>query len=845
MRVTEFPDHRTGDPEPSGHVPQIDPATADAAGASAATAAGAATAGADPASAELLATLFPGDDDAAVLARSTPWGDTALGDPRTWSPDLAAAVRTVMPSKVPMLLWWGEELVQIYNDAYRGLVGSKHPAAMGQRGDECWAEVWGDLGPMTAQVRESGEANFERDLLLFMDRHGYLEETYWTFSFSPIRSAQGDVVGVFVATTDVTLAVVEARRLDIVRDLAVLSSADFSSREGIAEAVTQVLAKNRHAVPFAVVYLPDGAGGLVQAARYGLSGPSPELPDAVSAARREHPLVEVARTRKRSEVTYDPAVLGAGPGPLGPLPPSSAFVLPLGGTGRPLEGVVVLGINPYRRVDERYVTYSTLVTRQLTALFVEVRAATEERARTAALAELDRSKSEFFANVSHEFRTPLTVALAALGELRASGLSGKQAQHVDAVQRSAERLNRLVDTLLNFARAEGGHLTPVREPVDVTELTVDVVGMFRSTIESAGLGLETDVDEVGGRLLDREAWVKVVANLLSNAYKFTESGSIRVSLRSSDKEVVLTIQDTGRGIDPHDVDRVFERFHQVVRQPARGVAGTGIGLALVKDLVAAHGGSVTLESAVGTGSTFTVTLPAIATELDDSTPRELRTLVDVLLAESEESEDEPVAPEQSDQPVLLLVEDNADLRRYLTRLLTDDSWNVVAVPDVAGALQLDRVPDLILSDVMLPGASGLDLVRTVRATPDWASVPVILLTARSGPKEVASGLSVGADDYVGKPFEPTELLARLRTHYELAQGRGRLIAQAQEKAGHLQTALSTNRTIGMAVGVVMSSYRLPSDRAFDLLRVHSNNTNRKLRDVAEEVVLTGELPLGD
>ncbi len=653
------------------------------------------------------------------------------------------------------------------------------------------------------------------------------------------------MLGIFVATTDATLAVVEARRLDIVRELAVLSSADFSSREGIADAVAHVLAKNRQAVPFFVGYLPDGASGLVQVARYGLSGPSSQLPDAVPGTAEDHPLIEVATSRVRRQMTYEPTDIGAAPGPLGPKPPDSALIAPLGAPGRPLEGVVVLGINPYRRVDERYSTYATLVTRQLSGLFVDVRAATEERARTAALAELDQAKTTFFANVSHEFRTPLTVALSAARELRESGLTEAQARHVDAIQRSAERLNRLVDTLLTFAQAEAGHLAPHREPVDVARLTNDVVGMFRSVIESTGLDLETDLDDMGTWLIDGEAWVKIVANLLSNAYKFTAAGSIRVILSHTEDKVVLTVQDTGTGIDRADSQRVFERFQQVVGRPARGVPGTGIGLALVKDLVEANKGEVSLVSTPGLGSTFTVTLPAtVAGAHAEHAPVALNPIVDELLAESEAS-DLVAAHATGDpgRPLLLLVEDNADLRAYLTRLLTSDSWSVVAVPDAPSAMRLERVPDLILCDVMLPGPSGLDLVATVRGTPEWTTVPVILLTARSGPEELAHGLSVGADDYIGKPFEPIELLARVRTHYELAQGRTRLVAQALAKAENLETALSTNRTIGMAVGVLMTSHRVTSEQAFDLLRMHSNNSNRKLRDVAEEVVLTGETPI--
>ncbi len=795
--------------------------------------------------------LFPGDDETAVLARNTAWAETALGAPEEWSPELAAAIRTVIPSRVPMLLWWGDDLVQIYNEAFRSLLGSKHPEAMGQPARVSWAEVWDDVGPMAAHVRGSGEATFEQDLLLFIDRHGYLEETYWTFSYSPIRSAQGEMLGIFVATTDTTLPVVEARRLGIVRELAVLSSADYASREDIAEAVTRVLAKNRQAVPFAAIYLPDEKGGLVRAARYGLSGSSPQLPDAVGPNMGEHPLVKVAASRVRRQVTYDPVQTGVAPSPLGPSLPSSALVVPLGAVGRPLEGVLVLGINPYRRVDERFSTYATLVTRQMWALFVDVRAAADERARTAALAELDRTKTEFFANVSHEFRTPLTVALSAVDELQASGLSQTQAQHIDAIQRSAERLNRLVDTLLNFAQAEAGHLVPHREPTDVAELTGDVVGMFRSAVESAGLFLETDIDDPepadpGVRMIDREAWVKIVGNLLSNAYKFTDSGGIKVSLQRTREAVTLSVRDTGPGIDARDADGVFERFHQLARRSARGVAGTGIGLALVKDLVTVQGGQVTLDSAPGEGSTFTVTLPAApADDLAEPAARpEINRAAGGLIPEAEPSDvlETPSTPVESGRPTLLLVEDNADLRGYLTRLLSDDGWHVVAVSDAPSALLTEGVPDLILCDVMLPGPSGLDLVTTIRATPALASVPVVLLTARSGPKEVASGLAAGANDYVGKPFDPIELLARLRTHYELALDRNRVVGEAQEKAGQLKTALTTSRGIGRGVGVLMSSHRVTSDRAFDLLRAYSNDTNRKIRDVAEDVLLTGQIP---
>ena len=435
---------------------------------------------------EALWALFPGDDESAALARATAWTRTSLGDPADWSAELCSAVRTVMPSRVPMLLWWGSDLVQIYNDAYRPLLGSKHPGAMGQPAAECWAEVWDDLSPKVAQVLEAGEATFDEDLLLFIDRHGYLEETYWTFSYSPVRSADGDVIGVFVATSDVTVPRVETRRLVTIRDLAVLSSANFGSPGEALARVCDILATNRWAVPFAAIYLADSSGLLDVQAAYGAPVPTAALPDRVNLGS-SHPIASAVRTPTPTLMTYRAEELRADPGPLGPQPPVAAYLMPLRGTDHDLDGVLVVGLNPYRQVDERYTTFVTLVTRQLTALLADVRVTAAERARATALAELDRDKSAFFANVSHEFRTPITVALAATGELMRSSLSEEQIGHVDAVKRAADRLNRLVETLLDFARAEAGTLTPVLESVDLAETTRDVVSMFRSAIEAVGL----------------------------------------------------------------------------------------------------------------------------------------------------------------------------------------------------------------------------------------------------------------------------------------------------------------------------------------------------------------------
>ena len=792
----------------------------------------------------MLGALFPGDDESAALARATDWGKTSLGEPAGWSLELCGAVRTVMPSGMPMLLWWGDDLVQIYNDAYRPLLGSKHPEAMGQPAAECWAEVWDDLDPKVTLVQQTGKATFDQDLLLFVERHGYLEETYCTISYSPIRSADGQVLGMFVATTDVTAARVERRRLDTIRDLAVLSSAEYTSPRAALTRVCDILASNRWAVPFAVVYLADPPGQLVAAASYGVPVPTADLPDRVNL-ESQHPIAVVGRSMQPRLMTYRSDGLHAVPGPLGPQPPTAAYLMPLR-SDRDLDGLLVLGLNPYRHVDNLYTTFVTLVTRQLTALLADVRVTSKERAKATALAELDRGKSAFFANVSHEFRTPITVALAGLSELRSSPLSAEQLAHIDAVKRAVDRLNRLVDSLLDFARAEAGMLTPVPEMVDIAQVTGDVVSMFRSTVEAAGLDLTLRLHDVRPVVTDREAWIKVVANLLSNAYKFTERGSIEVTVRCAGDVLELSVADTGRGIASDEIGRVFDRFHQVPDQPARGLSGTGIGLALVKDLVQAQGGQVRLDSTPGQGTMVTVTLPVHQpSALDEPIPADDVTgTVEGLTAElaPPQVSDSSAPALDRDAPHVLVVEDNSDLRGYLTRLLASDGWDVTAVSDVTSALRAERVPDIILSDIMLPGQSGLDLVRLIRTQTDWQFIPVVLLTARSGAREVAEGLEAGADDYVSKPFEAVELLSRLRTHYELSRDRGQRLTKSEDEAANLKIALTSNRQIGMAVGILMASEKVTSEDAFDLLRRQSTRTNRKLRDIAEEVTHTGQLP---
>ncbi len=794
------------------------------------------------------------------MFRAFDWSSTPLGPVAQWPESLRAAVRTVLASKAPMLIWWGPQLAQIYNDAYRPLLGHKHPASIGQPAAECWPEVWDVLGPRAESVLAGeGTVHIENELL-FLERVGYLEETYWTYSYSPITGEVGQVLGVFVATTEVTDGDVFDRRMHTVRELGALSVTETGSLDNVYEQGMQVLARNRISIPFAAVYAQVEEGQARLEGYYGLSGAGAELP-ANLPVTRSSVIGAVLRTGLPAYTT--PAELAPGavllPSPLGPATPHSIRLQPVWLSGRPEPyAVLAVGCNPYRDFDEPYLRFLDLVARQLGIVLTDAAAYDTERQRAEAFAQLDVAKTRFFENISHEFRTPLTLMMAPLDGLLADPAAnlpeGRRAD-IDAARRAVLRLSRLVDTLLEFAQAEADELHARLEPTDLALLCADVAGMFRSVVEeAAGLALVVDTDGVSEPIaVDPEMVTKMLSNLLANAIKFTRHGSIEVRLAEGEQEVRLTVSDTGAGLPAEELPRIFERFYQAPVSGARSGEGAGIGLSLVSDLARAHGGEVSARSEVGKGSEFTVRLPRtpIATAQPAVTVADPRAASAFIVEargwaanEHPEAAPDPVTEPDAATPAgrILLVEDNADLRGYLSRLLAAEGWQVEAAGSVDEALTATAVPDLVLSDVVLPGRSGIELVKLMRADPMLARIPAILLTARAGAASAVEGLRAGADDYVVKPFVPEELLARVRTHYELAKLREYALNQAENKAANLDRALASNRQIGAAMGILMARLQLTDAQAFDLLRKTSQNRHRKLRDIADEVLMTGELP---
>ncbi|MFZ0831809.1 MAG: response regulator, partial [Mycobacterium sp.] len=472
-----------------------------------------------------------------------------------------------------------------------------------------------------------------------------------------------------------------------------------------------------------------------------------------------------------------------------------AVVLPVTAASSPT-GVLVLGVSRRLPYTEEYRNFLDLVAAQVSRAVGRQQAYEQELARAAEIAALDRAKTNFFANVSHEFRTPLTLIVDPVAELRsrASELDEQTRRELDVIWRNGLRLTKLVNTLLDFSRIEAGRAQARYEPVDLAAVTVELASVFRSAVERAGLVFTVDCEPLGEPVyLDHDMWEKVILNLLSNALKFTFEGSIAIATSREGTDAVVTVSDTGIGVPAAEMPRLFERFHRIETARARSNQGSGIGLALVKELVGLHGGSIVADSAEGAGTTFTIRLPLGAAHLpadhvastEDAraasglaapyVQEALRWLPDDVEPATDAALTQDSGPDAGSGAAkaarLLIADDNTDMREYLTRLLRGAGYRVDAVTDGQAALESVRadLPDLVISDVMMSRLDGLALVAALRADPRTTAVPVLLLSARAGQEASIEGLQAGADDYLVKPFAAAELLARVRANVELAR----------------------------------------------------------------------------
>jgi len=778
--------------------------------------------------------VLSGGGELGARIRAFDWANTPMGPIATWPQSLKTAVRILITSRYAMWMGWGPDLIFLYNDAYAHMtLGKKHPWALGRPAREVWAEIWADLDPRVRTVLETGEATWDEGLRLFLERSGYAEETYHTFSYSPLTRDDGKINGLFCVVTEETERIIGERRLGSLRSLAAGLSAKITE-ESVLSAIHNSLEANQYDLPFTLTYLfENGESRARLACATGIEAGHPAAAQLIEihSKREVWPVFDLLDkdplTRdllNKDQLSNDQVEKGLlGPKSslvveglgrrFGTIPagtwgkaPERALLVPVTRQGQDVPaGVLVAGLNPYRQFDMAYAGFIDLIAGQIAAGLANARGYEEERKRSESLAAIDKAKTTFFSNVSHEFRTPLTLMLGPTEDALSMPEKTLRGEELETVHRNELRLLKLVNTLLDFSRLEAGRVTATYQSTDLCGYTMELASVFRSAMEKAGLAYVLDCKPLPQPVyVDREMWEKIVLNLISNALKSTFEGSITVSLRDQSDHAELMVSDTGTGIPQEELGHLFERFRRIENARRRTHEGSGIGLALVHELLILHGGSIAVQSQMEKGTTFTVSIPYGNRHLPHDHIRADEPAVlagisrEAFMQEAlswlpghtngsaqytDPTELDAGAalsvPHTTDAKArVLVVDDNRDMREYVSRLLSS-RFEVINAVNGRDALEIaqKRPFDLVLSDVMMPEMDGFQLLAALRENHATSSVPVVLLSARAGEDARIEGMHSGADDYLVKPFTARELIARVETHIKTA----RIRREAQKK----------------------------------------------------------------
>src|SRR5215471_12935114 len=451
------------------------------------------------------------------------WSNTPLGPTTYWSPSLKMMVRFLLANRFPLLLWWGPEFIQIYNDPYRPVLGTKHPErGLGRACSECWAEIWHILQPLIEIPFNGGPSTWMEDIFLEINRFGFVEETHFTIAYSPVpdETVPSGIGGVLATVHEISEKVVGERRVRALRDLSA-EAFEAKTAEKACAVAAETLAKHPKDIPFALLYLFDSEAQRVRlAGTAGVEAGSPASPFIIGLhsdiTHSPWPLAETVRTETLQVVEDLSACLGDQV-PRGPWsdPPRRAVVVPIrSNIPHQLAGLLVAGISSRLMLDDPYLSFIELAANQISTAIANARAYEEEKRRAEALSEIDRAKTTFFSNVSHEFRTPLTLMLGPLEEAISTSVDEANKERLEVVHRNGLRLLKLVNTLLDFSRIEAGRVQAIYEETDLATLTIELASVFRSAIERAGLQLVVDCPALTVPIyVDREMWEKIVLNL--------------------------------------------------------------------------------------------------------------------------------------------------------------------------------------------------------------------------------------------------------------------------------------------------------------------------------------------
>ena len=638
-----------------------------------------------------------------AMMRAHDWSTSPLGHPRSWPQALRTTVGLMLNSKFPMFVAWGPELGFLYNDSYVSVLGEKHPEALGRRFHDIWHEIWDDIHPLIVRALK-GDSTYMDRLPLRMHRHGYDEDTWFRFSYSPVRDEDGTVAGMFCACVEMTGEVLAERyRNEENQRLMTL----FEQAPGI----------------LAVLRGPDQVFEITNQSYMQLIGHRGLIG---KTAREALPEVADQGFFELLDQVYQ--------------------------SGQPFVGhAVPLRVQREANgpLEERFVDFVYQPIRgpkgDVEGIFVEgsdvtVRKRVEDELRAA-----NRQKDQFLAMLAHELRNPLAPITTAAQLLQRGTLDPQRARHAsDIIVRQAEHMTDLVNDLLDVSRVTRGLAEIEKEDLDITSVVHGAVEQVRPLLDMKRHELKLELWQqplhVSG---DRTRLVQVVSNILNNAAKYTPSGGkIVLRVRSEGGEAVISVCDNGQGIDPQVLPYIFDLFTQAERTPDRSQGGLGIGLALVKSLVALHGGRVAAYSeGANRGSEFVIRLPLL-----QSAPGDER------------------APDEADThegPVrVLVVDDNADAAQMLATLLEAHGHAVSVEYDGTGGLAraVRERPEVMLLDIGLPDIDGHELARRLRASPETAHATLVALTGYGQSDDRERAYEAGFDRHMVKPADLSELL---------------------------------------------------------------------------------------
>ncbi|MEJ8802797.1 ATP-binding protein [Pontibacter sp. H249] len=736
--------------------------------------------------------LFAGNSQMHRQIREFNWAESVLGPVEDWPQSLKTAIHIILGSDYPMAIWWGEEMIMFNNDAYMKFMGNKQASSLGRPAKAMWEDIWEVVGPMFHKVLQTGEAWFADKLLLYNERKGFKEEAYFTFSCSPIINENGKVGGIFCTSSEETRQVLSERRLDTLRQIGAISMEE-GSLEKVRTELLSILDANNKDISFALLYsYANGACNLNGSTSGAFNTDLHQQPNITNCSVWQLP----GELKNLSPVLLENVSVLAPffKTPDHRVPPQQAFALPIVSSGNEqLSEWLVIGLSPLLELDDQYKDFINLLHTHVNALYANIKAIEYERQRIKKLLELDEAKTTFFSNISHEFRTPITLLLGPVEELLDKGnfSTEEEKQQLETIRRNGLRLLKQVNYLLNFASIESGRANAGYCAIDIGAYTKELSSIFTSVMDRAGLKYTISCDPVSEPVyVDPEMWEKIIFNLLSNAFKFTLEGEVSISLKDKGTEVQLVVQDSGVGIAEEELPHIFNRFHKIKNHCGRSYEGSGIGLSMVAELVKMHHGSITVESTPQQGSTFTITLQKGKEHL---LPESINVTEPLLTYTAQQAADNPYLIEASSwlkasdaivefstdaaiaeqaalkQYTVLLVEDNQDMLAYIRRIL-QPAYRVITATNGLDALQLLEAEqaDIVLSDCMMPQVDGLALVQEIRKQPKYSTVPVILLSAQAGEEEKLRGLGIGADDYMTKPFSARELMVRIKSQLYIA-----------------------------------------------------------------------------